>query len=120
MGAPERDVIAAVLRAMDPAQDRLFRINAGQGWAGRVVKRTASALVLAEPRPLHAAPAGWPDLFGWRSVTITPKMVGQTVAVARAVEIKAGGPSRGGRLRPEQARFKELLEGMGGLFEIAE
>ena len=115
MGAPEQAVIARVLREMDRGRDRLFRINAGMGWTGRIAKRTDRALVLADPRPLHAAPDGWPDLFGWRSHTVTEADVGRVLAVARGVEVKAGG----GRLRPDQARFREMLESMGGEFEIA-
>ena len=115
MGALERAVIARVLREMDPARDRLFRINAGMGWTGRIAKRTGRALVLADPRPLHAAPEGWPDLFGWRSHTVTEADVGRVLAVARGVEVKAGG----GTPEQAQARFREVLLSMGGEFSIA-
>lgn len=116
MGAPEQAAIDRILRGM-AADDRLFRINAGVGWAGRVVRHLPGAVLLADPRPLRAAPPGWPDLFGWRAVTITPEMVGQRVAIARGVEVKADGR---GRLRPEQARFGDVLESMGGIFEVSD
>ena len=120
MGAPEQAAIDRILRGMS-ADERLFRINAGVGWAGRVAKQLPGAVLLADPRPLRAAPAGWPDLFGWRTVTITPEMVGQRVAVARGIEVKAASPGRSpGRLRPEQARFGTMLETMGGIFEVSD
>lgn len=112
---PERTIIARVLREIDPEIDRLFRINAGMGWIGRVVKRTDDAIIIANPRPLHAAPAGWPDLFGWRTVKIGAEHIGQLLAVVRAVEIKAGRD----RLSDRQRKFAKMLEAMGGIYEIA-
>jgi hypothetical protein len=114
MGAPERRLIDDVLRGMDLATERLFRINAGVGWTGRVVRHAGGGIVLANARPLRAAPAGWPDLFGWKTITITPEMVWMKLAVARGVEIKAAG----GQLRPEQERFAGMLMEMGGSFEV--
>ena len=111
---PERRIMAAVLRALDPATERLFRINAGTGWTGKIVKHTGDMIMMAEPRPLHAAPTGWPDLCGWRAVTITQDMVGKTLAVFRGVEIKAGSD----RLRPQQRRFMDVVLAHGGLFEV--
>jgi hypothetical protein len=114
MGAPEQAVIDRVLRGMDTGRDRLFRINAGTGWVGRVVQHTGRILTLADPRPLRAAPPGWPDLFGWRSHIVTEADVGRVLAVARGVEVKAAG----GTLCDAQARFCAMLESMGGIFEI--
>jgi hypothetical protein len=86
------------------------------GWIGRVLKHTGEMIALANPRPLRAAPEGWPDLFGWKTITITQEMVGRKIAVARAVEVKAGND----KLRTEQAKFRKIFESMGGLYEIAE
>jgi hypothetical protein len=114
VGQLEKDVIREILTGLDPERDRLFRINAGMGWTGKVVKKTAEAIILANPRPLHAAPPGWPDLFGWSTVEITPSMVGMRIAVAHAVEVKAGKD----RMRPEQQAFRDVLERMGGIYEV--
>lgn len=116
MGAPEKSVIARVLSTLDPDTERLFRINAGTGWIGRIVKRSPTSMILANPRPLKAGPAGWPDLFGWRAVEITPNMVGQRIAVARAIEVKAGGSEVD--LSDDQKRFRDLFESMGGIFDV--
>lgn len=116
MGAPEKSVIARVLSTLDPDTERLFRINAGTGWIGRIVKRGPTSMILADPRPLKAGPEGWPDLFGWQTIEITPDMIGQRIAVARGVEVKAGGSERD--LRPHQQRFADLLRMMGGQLNI--
>jgi hypothetical protein len=113
MGAPENKIKAAILGALKPTE-RLFRINAGEAWAGEVVRKTDNTITLKNPRRFHGAPIGWPDLAGWRSVEITPDMVGQTVAVFWAVEIKAGRD----QLRKHQRLFRGVLTAMGGIFDI--
>lgn len=108
----EGDAIRARLMAMQP-NERLFRINAGTGWVGRSIRRVNGGLLISEPRPLEAAPVGWPDLCGWRTVTITSDMVGQKLAVFVGEEFKVTGD-----LRPEQKRFAEVLERMGGIYRV--
>ena len=58
---------------------------------------------------------GSSDLIGYRSVTIGPEHVGQTLAVFAAVEVKA--PT--GRPTPEQTAFVEHVRAAGGLAGIA-
>jgi hypothetical protein len=58
---------------------------------------------------------GSADLVGWQSVTITPEMVGQTVAVFLSVEVKA--PK--GRARPEQENWAAFVKKAGGKSVIA-
>jgi hypothetical protein len=111
MGHKERDLISERLAHLAP-NERLFRINAGMGWAGRAV-RVGDKVVIKNPYPLHAAPEGWPDLCGWRSVTITPDMVGQTVAVFVGEEVKATG-----KASARQSAFGDLIKRMGGIFRI--
>ena len=96
-----------------PADQRLFRINSGMGWAGKTVRRTPDLIILEKPRPLHAAPEGWPDLCGWTEVEITADMVGQCVAVFTGVEVKVTG-----RLNKKQAAFRDIITGMGGVFRV--
>ena len=52
---------------------------------------------------------GFPDIFGAVPVTITPDMVGQTVAIFAGIEIKT--PT--GRIRPEQQNFIEFMAKQG-------
>ena len=58
---------------------------------------------------------GSADLIGYRSVTITPDMVGSTVAVFAAIEVKT--PT--GRPTPAQTAFLEHVAAAGGLAGIA-
>ena len=58
---------------------------------------------------------GSADLIGYRSITITPEMVGQTVAVFAAVEVKA----LTGRPTAQQTAFLEHVIAAGGLAGIA-
>jgi hypothetical protein len=112
MARPERDIIKRRLLSLG-SNERLFRINAGMGWVGNIVKFSSKMLVLANPRPLHGAPEGWPDLCGFTMVEITPDMVSQKIAVFTAEEVKASGG-----LSAAQRQYKNLIEKMGGIFRI--
>jgi hypothetical protein len=108
----ERDKTNEILADL-PENKRLFRINAGLGWTGTVMQRRGNMLVLQDPRPLHAAPQGWPDLVGWETIEITPDMVGQLIAVFIGEEVKVTG-----KLSEQQSRFGALLKRMGGIFRV--
>ncbi len=58
---------------------------------------------------------GSADLVGYSTVTVTPDMVGQTVAVFTAVEVKA--PT--GRPTPQQTAWLEHIRAAGGRAGIA-
>jgi hypothetical protein len=58
---------------------------------------------------------GSADLVGFTTVTITPDMVGQQVAVFAAVEVKAPA----GRPTPQQTAWLEHVSAAGGLAGIA-
>ena len=58
---------------------------------------------------------GSADLIGWRTITIGPEHVGQTLAVFVAVEVK----SAKGRTTAEQGAFIEQVTAMGGLAGVA-
>lgn len=81
---------------------RLFRNNTGalKDQHGRVV-----TFGLCE---------GSSDLIGWRTVTITPDMVGRRLAVFVAIEVKDKG-----RPTPEQLAFIEVVLAAGGLAGVA-
>lgn len=53
---------------------------------------------------------GGSDLIGWTSVTVTPDMVGKTVALFTAVEVKT--PT--GRVTPAQQNFIDQVNKAGG------
>jgi hypothetical protein len=108
----EAERIREILSKLPPDQ-RLFRINSGMAWTGKVVRREPGMIILENPRPFHGAPQGFPDLCGWTVKEITPDMVGQRIAVFTAVEVKVTG-----KLTKAQEAFKRVLEAMGGLFRV--
>jgi len=83
---------------------RLFRNQVGQ---------------LPDPktgRPVQFGLArGSADLIGWRTVTITPDMVGQRIAVFSSLEIKT--PT--GRLTPAQHNWQAAVRSAGGIAGVA-
>ena len=58
---------------------------------------------------------GSADLIGWRTVVVTPDMVGTRVAVFISIEIKTAS----GRLRPEQQAWLGVVQGAGGIAGVA-
>lgn len=114
MGAPERKLINKTLASL-PENKRLFRINAGSGWQGEIVKKDKNFITLKNPRIFRGAPDGWPDLAGWETIEITPEMVGQKIAVFVAEEVKATGG-----LSKIQKMFRDVLVSMGGVFRVVE
>ncbi len=101
---------------------RLFRQNVGLAWVGRVERVQRERAVTVRPgdvvirsaRPFKAGIAGMSDLGGWVPVTITPEMVGSTVAVYAQVEVKDGARATG-----EQERWIAAVLKAGGLAGIA-
>ena len=58
---------------------------------------------------------GSADLIGWRTVVVTPDMVGRRLAVFTSIEVKT--PT--GRIRPEQQHWLAAVQGAGGFAGIA-
>lgn len=81
---------------------RLFRNNTGalKDEAGRLVR-------------FGLAP-GSSDLIGWRTVEITEDMVGTSLAVFTAIEVKDRG-----RPTPQQLAFLEAVKAAGGIGGVA-
>lgn len=105
-----------ILLAMSAAGYTMFRNNVGLGWVGEIIRRYTSwggskFLLLKDPRPLRCGLVkDSSDLVGWRSITITPEMVGTKVAVFVGAEIK----TETGRVSQGQKRFRENLAAAGG------
>lgn len=98
---------------------RLFRNNVGQAWQGKKLKYQPGAihrvqrgdLILKEARPVTFGLAvGSADLIGMKRVTITPDMVGQTLAVFTSIETK----TLTGRKREEQIDWTNFVRWFGG------
>ena len=82
---------------------RLFRNDVGFG---------TNARGLPVRYGLHP---GSPDLIGWKRVTVTPDMIGQTIAVAVGLEVK----TESGRLRSDQRVFLDHMQDFGALAGVA-
>lgn len=110
------DLHRRILLSLSTGDVRLFRNNTGLGWVGAVRHGPGGLVIIEHARPLHAGLCeGSADLIGWRSVTITPKMVGARVAVFAAVEAKTGS----GRLTDQQEAFLLAVAKHGGLAGMA-
>jgi hypothetical protein len=92
-----------------------IRLKLGIG-PNRLWRNNTGVLPDRQGRPVRFGLCpGSSDLIGLRSVTVTPDMVGQRLAVFAAVEVKA--PK--GRLTEQQAHFLGFVEQMGGLSGVA-
>ena len=89
-----------------------FRANVGTAWASNdIVKLADGWLLLRKPRPFSTGlPPGFHDLFGAVEVTITPEMVGSSVAIFTTIECK----SSTGKARKRQQALADTVTAMGG------
>lgn len=77
-----------------------------------MVRNHGGLVVLARARPVKMGlTPGSADLIGWRSITITPDMVGKKLAVFTSVEMKA----KGGRTADNQANWAQAIAKAGGI-----
>ena len=58
---------------------------------------------------------GSADLIGWRTITVTPAMVGTRLAIFTSIEVKT--PT--GRVRPEQQAWLQAVQQAGGIAIVA-
>ncbi len=101
----ETDIQQRIRLAVGTRSDlRLFRNNTG---------------TLPDPRtgrPVQFGLArGSADLIGWRTVTITPEMVGQRVAIFTSIEVK----TITGHLTPAQQAWMGTVRTAGGIAGVA-
>jgi hypothetical protein len=99
----EQQIQQEIRIACSTGDTRLFRNNTG-------------TLKDGNGRPVQFGLCkGSADLIGWRTVTITPDMVGQQVAVFTSIEVKTAT----GRLRPEQQQWLDAVQAAGGIAGVA-
>ena len=105
MANAETDLQQRIRLALGTRPDlRIFRNQVGQ---------------LPDPRtgrPVQFGLArGSADLIGWRTVTVTPEMVGQQIAVFTSIEVKTST----GRLTPQQRSWMNTVTVSGGIAGVA-
>ena len=75
--------------AVSKVGGRLFGVTVGKFWAGFKVGTLANGdTILRNARIVSVGIEGMSDLAGWVPVTITPDMVGTTVAIRLDIEVK--------------------------------
>lgn len=98
--------------------NRLRSIMLGLSRPGTILFRNnCGALKDADGRLVRygVANPGGSDLIGWRSITVTPDMVGRKVAIFTAIEVKG----ERGRATDAQVNFIDRVKADGGLAGIA-
>ena len=100
----EMNRLRAIMLGISTPGVRLFRNNVG-------------ALKDAEGRLIRygVANPGGSDLIGWRSITVTPDMVGQKLAVFLAIEVKGERTC----VTDHQRNFITRVRADGGLAGVA-
>lgn len=136
MGEKEREIINEVL-LQGSQTGRLFRVNAGRGWTGKVKKHTGSEMIIKNPRPFHGMPAGTPDIIGWEvknlceiiwkhigkpceiikgieeKINCSDCPVNKKIAVFKSIEVKTGKQ----KLSVKQENWKRQVIEAGGIYE---
>ena len=100
----EMNRLRAIMLGLSTPGVRLFRNNCG-------------ALKDADGRLIRygVANPGGSDLIGWKSVIVTPEMVGQKLAVFLAIEVKGERT----RVTDQQRNFIDRVRLDGGLAGVA-
>jgi hypothetical protein len=107
----ESTIQSRILRALGSRPDiRLFRNQVGAAYVGHKPTDLTDARFIR-----YGLTPGSGDLIGWKSVTVTPDMVGRRLAVFLSVEVKTAT----GRPKPEQVTWKNRVNEFGGIAVIA-
>ncbi len=84
----------------------------GTAWFGKFLQMKDGVVTLLGGRRY---PVGWhegsPDVMGWKSVVVTPRMVGKRIAVLLGIEMKQPGE----KPEPEQRHFLDRLTSDGAI-----
>lgn len=82
----------------------------------RLMRNNSGMLKDANGRPVKfGLGTGTSDLIGWRTITITPDMVGREVAVFTAIECKRPHYPHSSPHVVQQARFLDTVKNAGGI-----
>lgn len=103
---------------------KVFRNNVATAWVGaskmfnkpETVNVKPGDVLIHNARILHAGLCvGSSDIIGFKSVVVTPEMVGKTIAIFAGVEIKTAS----GKLSKEQIAFIDTLNRFGAIGAVA-
>jgi hypothetical protein len=116
-----RDLVQPIIRALNRLSGVRVARNANLGPVVPWGKRMRD-----DVRPIIAGlGSGSADIVGIEMVTITPEMVGRTVGIAFALEVKLppgvapdGHTLRGGTLEKDQERWLRIFRKFGGFAAV--
>ena len=95
---------------------RLFRNNVGSAWMGKAIPQKDGSIKIDNPRRVDfGLCVGSSDAIGFKTVEITPDMVGQKIAIFVAIETKTAT----GKPTADQQKFVDYVAKCGGLAGIA-
>ena len=113
---PETKLQNLQMLALSSAGCLVWRVETAGAWVGKVIHKDNQTVTLANARMIQAGLCrGGSDIIGIRPTVITKDMVGQTVGVFLADEVK----TKTGRATKEQLRFIEAVNNAGGKAGIA-
>lgn len=120
----ETNIMKLIMVKLSSIGFTMFRNNTAQAYVGNRaihIKKDGSYpcksgdIIVQQGRILHAGlTKGSSDLIGWKTIIVTPEMVGQKIAIFTAVEVK----TQIGRATPEQKIFISNVENAGGIAKI--
>lgn len=116
----ESELLTALRLDFTREGNRLFRNHSGGAWHGRVIDERMSdrgrIVTLQGARRVRSGlTVGAADLIGWRTITITPALVGLRFAVFAAVEAKTGRTP----ITEQQRQFLDAVGDAGGYAAVA-
>lgn len=106
----------AIMLSLSEAGCIVWRNNTAGAYVGKLLHKAGDQVTLGNAHLVQFGLCkGSSDLICMTPVTITPDMVGQTVGVFTAVEVK----TKTGRVSPEQLQFIEAVRAAGGIAGLA-
>lgn len=112
----ENPIQKKIMLALGSRPDvRIFRNNVGNGFFGKVFEESGRCLTLIDYRRVQfGLEVGSSDLIGFKSITITPDMVGKRVAVFLSPEVKKPGQTG----KSHQQAWRDMVNSFGGISGI--
>lgn len=109
----EKAVQTNIMLSVSRSGATIFRNNQGRGVLGQIQKLPNGDFIVKNARVVDfgVCNPGGSDLIGWRTITITPDMVGKQAALFLALEVKTDT----GKATKDQVNFIEAVRRAGGL-----
>lgn len=112
----ETDTQRLIQVALSWGDSRMFRNNVGEAWLGWNFTVRGGKLVGGEARRVaYGLAPGSSDLIGIQRFVVTPAMVGLSLGVFTAIEVK----SKRGKEQENQEHFRETIQELGGIAGVA-